>query len=118
MSDLKMAQLKMAKHMANVDAAGYDTGFIDNDVHISNQSDSPAWGTAGSGDDFIWSDRTTGGDLYGYGGSDIFVGTSASEFFHGGSGSDAVSYTNATSAVQINLNYELQSGGWSNGDRF
>src|SRR6185436_9358399 len=115
MSDLKMAQLKMAKHMANVDAAGYDTGFIDNDVHISNQSDSPAWGTAGSGDDFIWSDRTTGGDLYGYGGSDIFVGTSVGEFFHGGTGSDTVAYENASSGVQINLNVELQQG-WAAGD--
>ena len=36
MSDLKMAQLKLAKYEALVDASGFDTGFIDNNVHISN----------------------------------------------------------------------------------
>jgi len=44
MSDLKMAQLKLAKYEAGVDAAGFQTSFIDNTVHISNHADSPAWG--------------------------------------------------------------------------
>jgi len=73
MSDLKYAALKLAKYEAMVNDAGYNTGFIDNTVHISNHSDSPAWGTAGNSDDFIWSDSTAGGDLYGYGGNDIFL---------------------------------------------
>jgi Ca2+-binding RTX toxin-like protein len=117
MSDLKMAQLKLAKFKAGVDAAGLDTGPITNDVHVSNHADSPAWGTAGGGNDFIWADRTTGGDYFGFGGNDIFVGTSVGEFFHGGTGSDTVAYVNATSGVQINLNQESQQG-WAAGDRF
>jgi hypothetical protein len=119
MSDLKMAQLKLAKYEAGVDAAGFQTSFIDNTVHISNHADSPAWGTAGGSDDFIWSDSTAGGDLYGFGGNDIFVGAGGvAETFHGGTGSDTVAYVNATSGVNINLNSALQTGGWAEGDRF
>ena len=119
MSDLKKAELQLAKFEAMVDAAGFHTNFIDNTVHISNHATSPAWGIAGNGDDFIWSDSTAGGDLYGYGGNDIFVGAGyVAETFHGGAGSDTVAYVNATSGVTINLNSALQTGGWADGDRF
>jgi Ca2+-binding RTX toxin-like protein len=124
MSDLKMAQLKLAKYDALVDASGFDTGFINNDVHISNVSTSPSFGTAGAGNDFIWSETTTGGDVFGFGGNDIFVGTSrVAETFHGGSGNDTVAYVNATESVSVALPDQggfisVIQGGAAAGDAF
>src|SRR5205809_277543 len=124
MSDLTMAQLKIAKYEAMVDANGFDTAFIDNSVHISNVSDSPSFGVAGAGDDFIWSETTSGGDVFGFGGNDIFVGTSrVAETFHGGSGTDTVAYVNATESVRVALPDDgsfisVVQGGAATGDVF
>jgi Ca2+-binding RTX toxin-like protein len=104
MSDLQKAQLLLAKFKARVEATGFDTSFINNDVHISNQADSPGFGNAGAGNDFIWAERTTGGGYFGFDGNDIFVGTSGlAETFHGGNGADTIAYVNATEGVIIAL---------------
>jgi Ca2+-binding RTX toxin-like protein len=104
MSDLKKAQLELAKFKAEVNQLGLDTSFINNDVHLSNHLDSPSFGMAGVTNDFIWHDTTTGGDVYGGAGSDIFVGTpGVSETFHGGTGNDTVAYVNATEGMTLIL---------------
>jgi Ca2+-binding RTX toxin-like protein len=104
MSDLHKAELLLAKYKARVEATGFDISFINNDVHISNQADSPSFGIAGAGHDFIWADRTTGGEYFGFDGNDIFVGTSGvAETFHGGRGADTIAYVNATEGIVLTL---------------
>ncbi|MFN7645546.1 MAG: beta strand repeat-containing protein, partial [Burkholderiales bacterium] len=50
---------------------------------------------------------------------DIIGASSVANAIEGGSGSDTVSYANATSAVTVNLTLTTQVGaGWENGDRF
>jgi len=100
------AALKLAKYKAMVDAAGLDTSHITNDVHISDNPTSPGWGSATSGNDFIWFETTSSANatVSGGSGNDIFVATSPGHVtFDGGWGSDTVAYVNATQGATIVL---------------
>jgi hypothetical protein len=102
MSDLKKMQLEVAKDLAEIAQTGLDTSNITNTVHISNDPTRPSYGTAGSGNDFVFSE--VGGAVNGGGGNDILMsGNSGVYAFHGGTGNDTVAYINATQGATIAL---------------
>jgi len=101
MSDLKKMQLEQAKELAYIDQTGFDTGFITNDVHISNDPTRPSYGSAGSGNDFVYSEV---GTVSGGAGDDILMGGNSGHYnFFGGSGNDTVAYINAVQGATIAL---------------
>jgi hemolysin type calcium-binding protein len=65
-------------------------------------------------------------DYYSNGGNDIvsggryddrFILNSGAETIDGRGGQDTVDYSGSTAAVRVNLSFELQHGGWAEGDR-
>jgi RTX calcium-binding nonapeptide repeat (4 copies) len=118
MSDLKKAQLAVAKLEAMVDQTGFDTSFINNQVNIGSGSTNPSFGHIGSTNDFIVHPGATGGSFSGLGGDDIFLAGSAAETFHGGSGNNTVAYVAAPSGVDAFLDPQGQAynTGFAHGD--
>src|SRR2546429_623218 len=102
MSDLKKMQLEQAKDLAEIAQTGFDTSDIANSVHISSDPTRPSYGTAGSSNDFVFSEVS--GAVNGGGGDDILMGGNSGHFdFHGDTGNDTVAYINATQGATIAL---------------
>lgn len=115
MSDAKKAVLKQAMAIANIEQTGFDTSFIDNRVY---HSDTYSTGQAGSGNDFIWNDKSVGATLNGSSGNDLFMGGTGGDHFNGSTGFDTAAYVNATYGVTVHLEATEQSlnAGWAAGD--
>ncbi len=65
----------------------------------------------GSGDDTLTGNATTTTTLLGGAGNDTLMGGSAGDSFDGGSGSNWLSYANATAGVTVNLSSGATGGG-------
>ena len=100
MSDLKKAQIKVAKNLALIEDAGFDTGFIDNHVYRGANA---SFGTPTGIDDFIFNDTGSGRTLEGGNGRDILIGGAGGDTFIGGFGIDTVAYTASLDGVIVSL---------------